>query len=31
MSVIFHHCALAYTITTFTMLYVEKTWVQKKE
>ena len=29
--VIFHQCTLAYTITTSTMLYVEKTWVQKKE
>ena len=26
-----HHCMLIYTIAAFTVLYVEKTWVQKKE
>ena len=31
MCVTFHHCTLAYTIAAFTLLYVEKTWVQKKE
>ena len=31
MCVTFHHCTLAYTIAAFTVLYVEKTWVQKKE
>ena len=31
MCVIFHHCTLDYTIAAFTVLYVEKTWVQKKE
>ena len=31
MCVTFHHCTLDYTIAAFTVLYVEKTWVQKKE
>ena len=31
MCVTFHHCTLANTIAAFTLLYVEKTWVQKKE
>jgi len=29
--VTFHHCTPAYTIAMFTLLYVEKTWLQKKE
>ena len=26
-----HHCMLIYTIAAFTMLYVEKTWVQRNK
>ena len=31
MCMTFHSCMLTYTIAAFTVLYVEKTWVQKKE
>jgi len=31
MCVTFHHCTPAYSIAKFTLLYVEKTWLQKKE